>query len=207
VQSLFSFMTEREQKGLCEDADVLLPTRRLFERRWDGYYGPLKTSRVDRLSAHATEVNVRLTLPNDFLFKVDIASMKESLEIRVPMLDEDLFAFGISLPRHLKVKGRTCKRPLREIAARRLPSKVANKPKWGFGVPLESWFGADFKTRLRETLLDRSSRLGEFFRPAMYRPLIDALCDNGLGATMSRQELCARAILLLSVQLALSNKN
>ena len=53
---------------------------------------------MERLSAHATEVNTRLVLPNDFLFKVDIASMKESLEVRVPMLDEDLFAFGFSLP-------------------------------------------------------------------------------------------------------------
>ena len=52
-----------------------------------------------------TEVNTRLMLPNDFLFKVDTASMRESLEVRVPMLDEELFAFGLSLPHRLKVDG------------------------------------------------------------------------------------------------------
>ena len=59
---------------------------------------PPRASRLERLSAHATEINTRLTLPNDFLFKVDTASMRESLEVRVPMLDEDLFA-SVSLYR------------------------------------------------------------------------------------------------------------
>jgi hypothetical protein len=51
------------------------------------------------------------------------------------MLDEDLMAFGLSLPHQLKVNGRTCKKVLRAVAERRLPSAVANKPKWGFGIP------------------------------------------------------------------------
>src|SRR5206468_9826008 len=107
---------------------------------------------LERLSLQATEVNTRLLLPNDFLFKVDAASMKESLEVRVPMLDEELFAFGLSLPHHLKVNGRTCKRVLRAIAQRKLSPKVANKPKMGFGIPVDAWVNADFKTRLRDAL-------------------------------------------------------
>ena len=95
-------------------------------------------------------------LPNDFLFKVDTASMKESLEVRVPMLDEDLFALGLSLPHHLKAEGRTCKRVLRAVAQRRLPRRVANKTKLGFGIPVDTWVNADLKTRLRDTLLGSS---------------------------------------------------
>ena len=79
-----------------------------------------------------TEVYTRLTMANDFLFKVDIASMRESLEVRVPMLDEDLFAFGLSLPHARKVRGRTCKTVLRGVAARWLPTEVAQKAKRGF---------------------------------------------------------------------------
>ena len=77
--------------------------------------------------------------------------MKESLEVRVPMLDEDLFAFGLSLPHQLKVNGRTCKRVLRGVAERKLPPAVANKPKLGFGVPVDNWVDAEFKTNLRDT--------------------------------------------------------
>src|SRR5262249_43990093 len=146
---------QREHENLCRNTDTV-PVRRLFERQWD-HHMPSRASRSERLSAHATEVNARLTLPNDFLFKVDIASMKESLEVRVPMLDEDLFAFGLTLPQRLKVNGRTCKRTLRAVAARRLPPTVANKPKWGFAVPLESWLGRDIKQNISDVLLDRSS--------------------------------------------------
>src|SRR5262249_16223584 len=119
VQSLLSLLGEQEHQHLFVNTGVL-PVRRLFERQWE-HNVPNRLGGIERLCAHATEANIRLTLANDFLFKVDTASMMESLEIRVPMLDEDLFAFGLSLPRYLKVDGRTCKRTLRAVAARRLP--------------------------------------------------------------------------------------
>ena len=204
IQSLFSSMSQREHESLCRNTDVL-PVRRLFERQWT-HHLDRKASRYERLSAYATEVNARLTLPNDFLFKVDIGSMKESLEVRVPMLDEDLFAFGLSVPQRLKVNGRTCKRILRSVAARRLPPQVANKPKWGFSVPLESWVG-DLKQNLSDVLLDRSSPLPEFFRPKAYQPLIEALRDGHPSLDLSREDLYLRAIMLLAVHLALSRPN
>ena len=75
-------------------------------------------------------------MANDFLFKVDTASMRESLEVRVPMLDEDLFAFGLSLSHACKVEGRSSKRVLRAVADGWLPASVARKPQWGFAIPL-----------------------------------------------------------------------
>jgi asparagine synthase (glutamine-hydrolysing) len=141
-------------------------------------------------------------LPNDFLFKVDTASMKEGLEVRVPMLDEDLFAFALSLPHRLKVYHRTCKIVLRALAKRKLPPKIANKPKWGFVVPLDRWVDAEFKVRLRELLLGRSSKLPEFFRPEIYQPIIEAFCKGASYPGISRDGLYQRAIMLLSVQIA-----
>jgi asparagine synthase (glutamine-hydrolysing) len=203
VQDLLCSVRAEEHRRLCWDADVL-PIRRLFQPQWE-HHLPLGASRLERLAAHMTEANVRLTLANDYLFKVDIASMRESLEVRVPMLDEDLFAFCLSLPHCLKVDGRTCKRVLRAIAKHKLPAAVANKPKIGFGLPLDSWVDADFKCCLRDALLGPSSKLPEFFQPETYRPMIEAFCEGRRYASVSRAELYQRAIMLLSVQLALDS--
>jgi asparagine synthase (glutamine-hydrolysing) len=201
IQGMYCAMSEEEHAILCRDID-LLPVRRLFEPKWD-YHLPAKASRLERLSAHATEVGMRLMMANDFLFKVDAASMKESLEVRVPMLDEDLVAFGLSLPHHLKVQGRTCKRVLRGVAQRLLPRSVAEKPKWGFAVPLETWTDTGFTERLREILLGPSSRLPTFFRREAYAETIRALCETREG-DKSPQRLYGRAIMLLAAQLALA---
>jgi len=204
IQNLLCWVRGQEHRHLCWDADVL-PVRRLFEPCWEYHLSP-KASRLEQLFAHMTEAGIRLTLANDYLFKVDIASMKESLEVRVPMLDEDLFAFGLSLPPCLKVNGRTCKKVLRAVAQRWLPSPVVNKPKWGFGIPVDCWVDTAFKTRLQDTLLGPSSRLPDFFRPAAYRPIVEAFCKEGTCSHMSRQGLYQRAIMFLAVHLALSSK-
>ena len=206
VQNLFSWVREEEHGRLWVDKKEAESIRRLFEPQWD-YALPKNASRIERLSAHTTEMNIRLRLPNDFLCKVDTASMKESLEVRVPMLDEDLFDFGLSLPHALKVRNRTCKLVLRAIAGRRLPSRVSGKPKMGFGIPVDTWVDTDFKIRLRETLLGPASRLSEYFEPKMYRPMVEAFCQGDVHPDISRQGLYQRVIMLLSLQLALSSKS
>jgi asparagine synthase (glutamine-hydrolysing) len=202
IQSMYCWLNEQEHAALCSDTD-LLPVRRLFEPQWD-FHLPTQTDRLELLSARATEVGMRLTMANDYLFKVDVASMKESLEIRVPMLDEDLVAFGLSLPHHLKVQGRTCKRVLRTVAQRMLPSVVAKKPKGGFGVPLETWVDTAFNEHLREVLLGPSSRLSDFFRPEAYTKIVKALSKTGEKQDVPRQTLYGQAIMLLAAQLALA---
>src|SRR5215831_4522436 len=204
IQDLFSWVRDEEHKALCRGEDML-PVRRLFEPQWE-YCLPRPSSRLERLSLHTTEVNTRLVLPNDFLFKVDTASMKESLEVRVPMLDEELFAFGLSLPHRLKVNRRTSKRVLRAVAQRRLPPKVANKPKMGFGIPVDAWVNGDFRARLRDVLLGPSSKLPELFRSEAYRPVVEAFCDGHPCRGISREGLYQRAIMLLSVHLALDSR-
>jgi asparagine synthase (glutamine-hydrolysing) len=203
VQDLFTWMHEDDLRSLCVDYGKVLPVRRFFEQQWEHGLSS-RASRVERLSALATEANVRVTLSNDFLFKVDLASMKESLEVRVPMLDEDLFSFALTLPHDLKVKGHTCKQVLREVAARELPLMVARKPKHGFGVPVDRWVNTEFKHQVRETLLGPSSRLPEFFRPDIYGPLIEAFCSGRPYRTCSRHALFQRVVMLLSLDITMA---
>lgn len=119
------------------------------------------------------------------------------------MLDEDLFAFGLSLPHNLIVQGRMCKRVLREVAWRRLPHAVANKLKRGFGVPVNTWVNAEFKARVRDVLLGPSSGLPEFYRSEAYQPMVEAFCDGRPYSGIGQYDLCRWVILLLSVQLSL----
>lgn len=202
VQSMFCWLRQREHTSLWSSDAKVLPVRRFFEQHWE-HALPSAATRVERLSALVTEVNTRLMLANDFLFKVDMASMKEGLEVRVPMLDEDLFSFALTLPYDLKVKGRTCKRVLRNIAQLWLPSEVASKPKMGFGIPVDRWVDQDFKEGLREALLGSSSRLPEYLSREVYGPMVEAFCDGRPCPGISREGLYQRVIMLLSIQLAL----
>jgi asparagine synthase (glutamine-hydrolysing) len=202
IQAFRSWVRADDHARLSRLRDVD-PVRRWFEPQWH-HDLPRHASSLERLSALATEIDARLLLPNDMLFKVDIASMKESLEVRVPMLDEELFAFGLTLPHALKSHARTAKRVLRGVARKRLPRAIATKRKHGFTVPIDLWVTPDFKAQLRHTLLDGATLLPEVIDPAVYRPWVTSFCDDGQLPGITREGLYQRAIMLLSLHLALA---
>ena len=86
-------------------------------------------------------------LPNDILVKVDRAAMATSLETRVPILDPDVYRLAWSLPLAWRVgSGPVGKVVLRELLARYVPRPLFERPKTGFGVPLESWLRGPLRT-------------------------------------------------------------
>jgi len=78
-------------------------------------------------------------LPEDILKKVDLASMLNSLEVRVPFLDYRLVPLVLSLPEKYKVRNITTKWLLKKIASYYLPREIVHRPKKGFTVPISKW--------------------------------------------------------------------
>ncbi len=87
----------------------------------------------------AIRTDVATQLHDRFLPKVDRASMRESVEVRVPLLDEDLVDYVATLPAHALVQGRRTKVLFREAMRPRLPPQVIAGAKRGFAVPVDGW--------------------------------------------------------------------
>ena len=84
-------------------------------------------------------------LQNDILVKVDRAAMSVGLETRAPFLDEGVVNAAWALPLSLKVRGDSGKHVLRKILARHVPPSLTERPKFGFGVPIDEWLRGPLK--------------------------------------------------------------
>lgn len=93
-------------------------------------------------------------LPGDILCKVDRASMKYSLEARCPILDKEVMEYSFRMSHELKYDKGNKKRILKNIAYDYIPKELLDRPKVGFGVPLDKWL----RGPLREQLTDMCSR-------------------------------------------------
>jgi len=94
----------------------------------------------------------KMTLADQFLVKVDRASMANGLEVRCPFLDKKLVEFAAKIPFGIKIKNFRKKSILREMAEGVLPKKIINLPKKGFGIPLGKWLEYSLRPLLKEYL-------------------------------------------------------
>lgn len=118
----------------------------------DGTFNLGRSNAIDRM----TFTDMSSYLIDDILAKVDRASMSTSLEVRCPLLDYRVIEMSWRFPAAVKCQDGTGKQPLREMLYRRVPRALVDRPKMGFGAPVEVWLTHELRD-WAEALMSREA--------------------------------------------------
>jgi len=140
----------------------------------------------------ATDMSIML--PDDFLTKVDRASMAYGLEVRPPLVDHEWMELAWQLPSEWKIRAGETKWMLKRIGQTWLPRTITHRSKQGFEIPLNEWLRGPLRELFHEVVLDPASALGSYLDLAVVRRLWEA---HGRGS--ARHGNLLWSILVLAV--------
>jgi asparagine synthetase B (glutamine-hydrolysing) len=140
-------------------------------------------------------------MQSDYLRKSDMMSMLNSLEFRVPMLDEDLIKFSLSIPYFYKSTRKTTKRILRKLHGAIYPEQLTQLPKKGFTIPLDHWLGEENLTRIKSRLSHPGAYYTKFIESSYVDTLFSSLNTTQNEDYISRAGIYQRILIIYSLEL------
>ena len=159
VYLLSQFSQPEKQMVFSKDLLVQLKDEEgpmgIFQRHYNIFKGNSSLNR--RIYA-----DLKVSLVDEMLTKVDRMTMAVGLEARPPLLDYKLVEFAARLPSRLKVRGRTSKYLLKRHAEKILPSRLVYRKKHGFNVPLDEWIRGELREFAWDNLCSSSSCSSEY---------------------------------------------
>lgn len=132
---------------------------------------PLRWPALRGFAERMMAVDTLTYLPDDILVKVDRAAMAASLETRVPFLDARVVEFAWRLPLDQKVRNGQGKWLLRQLLYRHVPRDLVERPKQGFGVPIEHWLRGPLREWAEDLLSPAALAAGDLIDPAPIRAM------------------------------------
>jgi asparagine synthase (glutamine-hydrolysing) len=125
------------------------------------------------LLSRLMRVDQKTYLPDAMLTKVDRASMAVSLEVRVPLLDHRVVEYTAKLPENLKYRKGTGKYLLKRLLGQYLPDHFIERPKMGFGVPIDKWLRHELKDLMLDYLAPERLKREGLFDHVLVKKTID----------------------------------
>ncbi len=125
--------------------------------------------RVGDFTHRMMHLDMETYLPGDILVKVDRAAMGVSLEGRIPLLDTELVEFAWRVPFSMKVRDGKGKWLMRETLYRHVPKALIDRPKRGFGIPLDVWLRGPLREWAEDLLGEARLKREGFFHPEPIR--------------------------------------
>jgi asparagine synthase (glutamine-hydrolysing) len=135
---------------------------RLF---WESY----ATAPADDALAGMIAADTGTVLPDDFLVKVDRASMAHGLEVRPPLVDHELLELAARIPSHYKIHHGQTKWILKQAAREILPASILRRRKQGFEIPIDDWLRGPLRSMFESAVLDRGARVADLIDQAVAR--------------------------------------
>lgn len=168
---IFTHMLSQDRKYLGAGAVVWMKDERQkyllnnhvtihYERASESFKEEiLKRGRNNDFITNLQYLDLQTYLVDDVLTKVDRASMLNSLEVRVPLLDHKFAELTFKIPWNLKFNGGRRKYIFKQAMAPYLPESILKHPKQGFGVPISMWFKDNLKAYVNDTLYSTDCKL------------------------------------------------